>query len=226
MWLKTYQISENFDMAMTLEQILASRKQLYDPQRELVQQQIAQLDPQQQAATQGLETAKQTAFGDINNAANARGLAYSGAPIAEQQRYVGATYLPALANLQSTYASNKSKLQAALLGINQDEATSAQQLQTDQQKAEADAAYKQQQLAITQQKANRPTKASKPTAYEQQAQFNSLLSQAFQGYNPKNKTQNFYTEKAVIPYLVAQTGLPADQVAKQVYAYRQAQFGE
>jgi hypothetical protein len=210
-------------MSATLQDILASRKALFDPQRELINQQIAQLDPQQQAAEQGLNAQLDQKYNDITNNAVASGMAYSGKPIAEKQRELATFYAPAAANLKATYAGNKSKLQAALLGINQDEVTSAQQLQTEQQKAEADAAYKQQQLAIQRQKA---TKTAKPTAYDQQQQFNSILSQAFQGYNPKNKAQNFYTEKAVIPYLVAQTGLPADQVASQVYAFRQAQFGE
>jgi hypothetical protein len=201
-------------MAMTLQDILASRANIYNPQRDLINQQIAQLDPQQQVATQGLEVAKQTAFGDINNAANARGLAYSGAPIAEQQRYVGEKYLPALANLQNTYAGNKSKLQAALLGINQDEMTSAQQLQQQQQKDEADAAYKQQQLAISQQKAN--SKTQKPSNRDIQTAFNQDLMAAYQQINSGAIKYHPFIREQVAQQLASEYGIPLDQTQKQV----------
>lgn len=134
-------------MASTLEAILASRKSLYDPQRALVQKQMEAMPAQQAADVAGLETAKTNAFGDITNQANDRGMVYSGAPIQEQQRYVGERYLPALAGVKNNYADRLSKLEAALLGINQDETTTAQQMQAAQQKAEYDYALEQQKMA-------------------------------------------------------------------------------
>lgn len=136
-------------MAQTLDQIIASRKSLYDPERQLINEQKTALPGQEAAAVSALDTAKTNAFGDITNSANARGVVYSGAPIQEQNRYVGEKYLPARAGVTSTFAANRSKLEEALLGINRDETTSAQQLQTAQQKAEADASNKAEQLALT-----------------------------------------------------------------------------
>lgn len=48
----------------------------------------------------------------------------------------------------------------------------------------------------------------------------------FNGYNPKNANQQYYTEKVVIPQLMNQLGWSKDQAAKAAYNYRKAKFGE
>jgi hypothetical protein len=68
----------------------------------------------QAAETKGLEAAKNDAFGQITDQANRRGLFYSGIPIAEEQKYTGATFLPAVANLYSRYRQQRFNLQDAL----------------------------------------------------------------------------------------------------------------
>lgn len=159
-------------MPATIDQIIASRKALYDPQRQLIQQQVDQLPGQEQADVAGLDTAKTNAFGDINIQANDRGLSYSGMPIAEQSRYVGERYLPALAQTKANYADRRTKLQQGLLGINADEMTSAQQLQQEQVKAEQEAQARAEQLALEREKmasaeraaASRATTSSKKAA--------------------------------------------------------------
>lgn len=222
-------------MPQSLDQIMQSLAGAYNPQRDLVNQQIGALPGQQAADQAGLDTAKTNAFGGIVNSANARGVVYSGAPIDEQNKYVGEKYLPAVANLKSTYADRGTKLQSTLLGINDTQRKEAQGIQSAQsaneiaqQKAQQDQQFRLDQLNLQRQTAaaSASNRAPAAKAPDKQTQFNGLLSQAFQGYDPKNKAQNFYTEKAVIPYLVQQTGLSADQVAKQVYAYRKAAFGQ
>lgn len=143
-------------MARSLAEILASRKNLYDPQRSLVNQQLSALPGQQQAELAGLDVAKDNSFRDITNDAVSRGGLYSGMPVNEQARYLGSTYLPARAQVSNTYASNAAKLQAALLGVNQDEANTANDIRT-------------QEMAID-------TENAKTAAATRAAQGNSLAS--------------------------------------------------
>lgn len=101
-------------MARALDTILAELNQVYNPQRDVIKQQQATLDPMQEAETKGLEAAKNDAFSQITDQANRRGLFYSGIPVAEEQRYTGSTFLPAVANLKSRYAQQRFNLQDAL----------------------------------------------------------------------------------------------------------------
>lgn len=139
-------------MALTLQQILAERNPAYEQERALIAQQQAALAPQEQADLAGLDTAKTTAFGDITNQANARGIVYSGAPIAEQQRYVGERFLPAVAQAKATYANKRTSLEAALLDVGRRQTTEATQELQRQQEADAQASYRAEQLQIERQK--------------------------------------------------------------------------
>ena len=105
-------------MAQQLEQIIAELNNVYDPQRQTKNQQLEAIDPALQAEEQGLQAAKQDSFGQINDQANRRGMFYSGMPIAEEQRYTGSTYLPALANLRGKYTQQGFNLKDALSEIN------------------------------------------------------------------------------------------------------------
>lgn len=104
-------------MARELSAILSELNNVYNPQRDVVNQQMQQLDPMQKSEEKGLAAAKQDAFGQITDQSNRRGLFYSGIPIAEEQKYTGATYLPALANLHGKYAQQRFNLQDALAKI-------------------------------------------------------------------------------------------------------------
>lgn len=115
-----------------LNQILQELNTTYDPFKSNINAQMAALDPQQQAEVQGLDAAKRDSFDQITTQANRRGMFYSGAPIAEEQRYLGAQYLPAVANLKSRYAQQKFNLQDALNQVNLDQAKYAQQLYNEE----------------------------------------------------------------------------------------------
>lgn len=108
-------------MARALQDIITELNSVYDPQRKSYQSQIAALDPQLQAQQQGLEAQKRDSFQQITDAANRRGMFYSGLPIAEEQRYTGQQFLPAVANLRAKYATQKFGLEGALqqLGLEQ-----------------------------------------------------------------------------------------------------------
>lgn len=126
-------------MAQQLQDILAQLDPVYNPQKAIVNQQIAALPGEQQAARQGLDQAKTNAFGDIVNGANSRGMTYSGMPIAEQSKYLGTTYLPAVANLDNTYTNKGFQLQQSLAGLQADQMKQAQGTRDYQLKAEQDA---------------------------------------------------------------------------------------
>jgi hypothetical protein len=113
-------------MARALGDILTELNTVYDPQKALVKEQMATIDPSQSAEMQGLQSAQQDAFQAITDQANRRGMFYSGAPISEQQKYTGATYLPAVANLRAKYAQQKFNLQDTLNKIQADQQLKAQ----------------------------------------------------------------------------------------------------
>lgn len=136
----------------SLDQIIASLDPAYQPSKDLYNQQIAALPGQETDAIAGLDTAKQNSFTDINRQANSKGLAFSGIPSEEQARYLGATYLPAVANLKAGTDKQKFSLQQALAGLTQDETLKAQDTQSAQQKSINDYLNQQQQQQFDLQK--------------------------------------------------------------------------
>lgn len=112
-------------MARELSAILTELNSVYNPQRDLINKQVGELDPMQKAEEQGLEYAKKDAFDQITNQANRRGLFYSGIPVQEEQRYTGGTFLPAVANLRSKYAQQRFNLQDALNKLQADQYSKA-----------------------------------------------------------------------------------------------------
>lgn len=200
---------------------MTSLQGAYDPQRQLVAQQQAALPGQQAAEQAGLDTAKTNAFGDITKASNDRGVLYSGVPIAEESRYVGERYLPAVANLKATYADRGTKLQAALFGINDSQRQEAQGTLAGQQKAEAEAASRAEQLALERERmasteraaATRASTAKAPSASDRQAAFNQDLMAAFQYANSNYKP---FIREQVAQQLASTYGVPIDTAQKQV----------
>lgn len=120
----------------------------YNPQTDLVNQQIAQLAPQQQAQQAGLDQAKVNAFKDITNQSNSRGVLFSGVPIDQQATYVGTKYLPAVADLNTSFNNQKTTLLGQLNSLNADRSKTAQSNVVSYLQAQSDAAYKQAQLQL------------------------------------------------------------------------------
>jgi hypothetical protein len=125
---------------------------VYDPQRQLVKQQQEAIDPAMQAQEAGLMAAKTDAFQSINEGANRRGLFYSGVPLAEQAKYTGSTFLPAVANLRSKYQQQRFNLQDALNQIQKEQSSQAygirqKELDTEEQRRQFDAQLAAQRSA-------------------------------------------------------------------------------
>lgn len=116
-------------MARSIDQIVGELNSVYQPQIEQVNTQLAQLPQYYAAQTQGLGVAKDNAFRDITGAASAKGMLYSGMPIAEQTRYTGEKYLPALAQLEQQKNQQTFGFQSQLNDIYGKRMSQAQALQ-------------------------------------------------------------------------------------------------
>jgi hypothetical protein len=140
-------------MAKTIDQILAERKALYDPQRQAISEQVAALPGEETAAIGAADAALGLARDENLRQANAKGMAFSGNPTLENNKYAALTYAPRIAEIKSGTQQRRYKLQDALSGINQSERGAAEGIQSDQIKAEQEAAYRAEQLAIQRSKA-------------------------------------------------------------------------
>jgi hypothetical protein len=226
-----------------LSDILAQLDPVYQPQKQAVQSQINALPGQQAADQAGLDAAKTKAFGDINVQANDRGLSYSGMPIAEQAKYTGATYLPAVANLKNTYANKGFALQGSLAGLGADEMKSAQGVVASETNAEVAAQQKQQalqqQMALEAYKANLSNQsnnafasalggASQAAAAPAAPTIQDHLNADIQNLIPADYASRFlpgYTERQITRLQGAYKELDPNAVKNAVYAYRKQVAG-
>lgn len=93
-----------------LQQLIAEQNASLQPQYDLIDKDIQANDNAGTAQIAGLEAKKTTAFKDISQGANNRGMFFSGFRPNEEATYTAGTYLPALAQLQSTIASARNSL--------------------------------------------------------------------------------------------------------------------
>jgi len=214
-------------VAQALSDIYNSLNTAYNPQRDLYNSQIAGLGAQTDAQVQGLGQQKQNAFNDITNGANANGMFYSGAPEQEQQRYVGGTYLPALANLQANASNQKYGLEQALAGVGVNQTNQANQIYQNQVGQDAQNNYYNQQLQMQQQQNQAYLNQMKAYSggYGSSAQAaptqNQVLASAFNGYDPtKQGRMANYTEQQIAPQIQAALNLPYNQALQLAYQYR------
>lgn len=97
----------------------------FQPQRNEYNKQLTEVDPAESLDLQGLEQAKKDSFEQINTGANRRGMFYSGMPLQEQAKYVGADYLPAMASIKNRYGQFRNNLRLALAELAQRQNTQA-----------------------------------------------------------------------------------------------------
>lgn len=112
-------------MARALTDILTELNNVYQPQKDNYNQQIAGLDPAQQSEEASLAAAKDDAFKQTYTDANRRGLAFSGIPIGEQANYLKTSYLPSIGNLKANYRQQRFNLQDALAKVGADQYNTA-----------------------------------------------------------------------------------------------------
>lgn len=93
-----------------LQSLIAEQTAALNPQLNLIDQSITSNDQSGAAQEQGLAAKKDTAFSDITQGAQDKGMYFSGFSPNEQAKYTAGTYLPALAQLQSTIAQTRASL--------------------------------------------------------------------------------------------------------------------
>lgn len=80
------------------------------PESSAIDNEVSANDQSGTAATSGINAAKDAAFTGITQNANARGATFSGFTPNAEASYVGSSYLPALAKLQTTIAATRNTL--------------------------------------------------------------------------------------------------------------------
>lgn len=92
---------------------------VYNPEVQLINQQMAAIPGQTAAQKSALEQARVNAFRDITSQAQGRGVYFSGFRPSEEARYTGERFLPALAELEGQSMQARTSLQKALIDVNQ-----------------------------------------------------------------------------------------------------------
>ncbi|UOF80551.1 hypothetical protein [Caudoviricetes sp.] len=93
-----------------LQSLIAEQQQAIAPQKALIDQSIEQNAAAGAAQEAGLAATQKKAFGNIEQAAQNKGMFFSGFSPDQQAEYTSSTYLPALAQLQATIAQTRSNL--------------------------------------------------------------------------------------------------------------------
>lgn len=214
----------------------------YQPQYQTIDKDVAFNEQSGAAATAGLQAQQRQAFGGIEQAAQNKGMFFSGFSPSEQANYTSTVYLPKLAELNQTIAQTRNQLlgrkaeldtgirnqafqtreqdTAALRDWQQRQAQMQFEAEQNRLKMEHDARLQAQQIAAQRASSRASSAASKPST----AQF---LGQAFSGYKPAYEGGTaYYTEREVIPALMANYGMNEQQAKQTAYAYRKQVFGE
>ncbi len=93
-----------------LQSLIAEQTASLKPQYDLIDTSITGNETAGQAQELGLGAKKDTAFKQIGQASQDKGMFFSGFSPNEEAQYTAGTYLPALAQLQATIASTRSNL--------------------------------------------------------------------------------------------------------------------
>lgn len=179
-------------MAQNLDQIIQQLQGTYQPEIDSVQKQQAAMPGQQQAAEAGLTAQKDQGFTDILNQARSRGtgVAFGGIPLQEQSKYLSTTYLPAVANLKSSYNQQATSLQDAINSIYEkrnNQALGIQQFQQQQEEAarqfNENLVYQREQLAAQERQAAAARAASAASSYSPSLGAQATATPQFIGNN-------------------------------------------
>jgi len=215
----------------------------YAPQKEIINQQIQQADQSGVAQRAGLQAQQTQAFGQIEQGAQNKGMFFSGFSPDAQAKYIATTYLPALANLESSinqvkqglYGKNAeldSQTRTQAFNVREGDVAAQRAWQADQEQRAFQAEQQRLQMEA-QARENAANRAAQAAASRASAAknapppVNKFLDDAFYGYKPASKGGTaYYTEDQVIPALVQNYGMSKKQAAELAYGYRQAKFGE
>jgi hypothetical protein len=170
-----------------LQQLIAEQTNALKPQLDLINNDIAANDASGQAQELGLQAKQKKAFGNIEQAAQDKGMFFSGFSPDEQANYTSDTYLPALAQLQATIAGARSNLLGKKADLNKGAFDTAFQVREGDvaakrtwDAAETDRRWQEQQAALERDfKAKESAKDRAAAAAQASAQAGVSASQAF-----------------------------------------------
>jgi len=228
-----------------LNSLISEIGQSVAPQKALIDADIASNAQAGEAQVAGLDATKDRTFGQIEQRASDKGMLFSGFSPDAQAEYTATSYLPALAQLQAQIAQTRSQL----LGKKADLDTNVfnQAFQTREgdigrkftyDQSEADRAFQERQAAAqrafeaAQNDLNRKQQASlaassRAAAASNKPSMQQFLVQAFSGYKPAYEGgQAYYTEREIIPALMANYNISEQAAKSMTYSYRKSVFDE
>jgi hypothetical protein len=126
-------------MAQDLTQIISELDAAYNPSRQTINDRINGLQGAQDADLAGLEVQKNNAFDDILSNARQRGVGAGGIPMQDQAKYVGGSFLPAVAKVKQSYSEGRNSLVDALNNMNIDQRKTAMSIRETQQNRDFEA---------------------------------------------------------------------------------------
>jgi hypothetical protein len=153
-----------------LQSLIKTQTDALAPQQALIDQSITANDNAGGAQEAGLAAKKDTAFQDITQGAQDKGMFFSGFSPNEQAKYTAGTYLPALAQLQATIAGTRASLLGKKADLNKGAFDVANQQYENDRKVLADwnQMTAQQQFAASE--------AEKSRAFEAQQNLTKIQS--------------------------------------------------
>lgn len=137
-------------MAQNIDDIIKELDAGYNPQRQSINNRLAQLPGQAEAEIGGLRAQQETSFNEITDGARSRGIGFSGIPISEQAKYTANSFLPAVARVRQSQNEVTSSLTEALNGINTDQRNKAFGIRESQLGREQEESQFQRNLAAQQ----------------------------------------------------------------------------
>lgn len=209
----------------------------FQQQEQATRQQLPAIQQLYDTLLSGLEGQRQTETQNILESASQRGVLRSTLPVDAQQQ-LGAALLAERGKLESQRAGDVAGVNKSLADIGLARVTSISDLadslqardlqereyQLKQIQAEREFQLGQQKLQAEIAAAQQKSAASSASNTPSTAQF---LTQAFSGYKPAYEGgQAYYTEREVIPALMANYGINQTQAAQMAYDYRKRVFGE
>jgi hypothetical protein len=230
-----------------LQALVKQYSKAFAPQQKLIKEDIAANEASGAAQEAGLQATAERSYDAIRQEAEDKGMSFSGFTPTEQAEYNATTYLPALANLQATIAGVRGGLLREGAGL------TTQATQQALATREGDIAYRRSwvdergrrhyeskeaakqrqfqagQAALDRSAAASNAAASRAAAAEQDKlpSKSQYLTQAFSGYKPAYEGGTaYYTEREIIPGLMATYNIPHAKAAKLAYDYRKRVFGE
>lgn len=151
-------------MAQNIDDIIKELDAGYNPQRQSINNRLAQLPGQAEAEIGGLKAQQETSFNDITDGARSRGMGFSGIPIAEQAKYTANSFLPAVARVRQSQNEVSTSLTDAMNGINTEQRNKAFGIRETQLGREQEESQFQRNLSAQRDAENRADARSRAAA--------------------------------------------------------------